>query len=464
MNTPSPKASALLPLIVFLILFIGTGAYLTFQDVSMAFYQLSATVAILPAIVIAIMQFKGKLNQSIALFLQGVGESNIITMSFIYIMAGAFATVAKSIGGVDATVNFGLSLIPVDFIVPGFFIIAAFIATAMGTSMGTIAAIAPIGLGICAQTEISTPLMLGVIVGGAMFGDNLSMISDTTIAATRTQDCEMKDKFIFNSKIALPTALLTIIILYFTTSSPSSVEIHDFEFIKVLPYLTILVMAVCGVNVFVVLLTGIVFSGAIGIYSIADYNFLTFSQNIYDGFASMNEIMILSMMLGGLGELIKHNGGIAYVTGGRAVILGETGKNFAAGMSGGIAYVLHAIDKFAKQNSGEHSQKAGEWSIAALVSFADICLANNTVAIILTGGLAKEIKDKSKIDSRRSASILDMASCVFQGLVPYAAQLLLAGSLSKISPIEIAMHNWYCVLLGLAVILSISFGFPKSKH
>ena len=438
MNTPSPKASALLPLIVFLILFIGTGAYLTFQDVSMAFYQLSATVAILPAIVIAIMQFKGKLNQSIALFLQGVGESNIITMSFIYIMAGAFATVAKSIGGVDATVNFGLSLIPVDFIVPGFFIIAAFIATAMGTSMGTIAAIAPIGLGICAQTEISTPLMLGVIVGGAMFGDNLSMISDTTIAATRTRDCEMKDKFIFNSKIALPPALLTIIILYFTTSSPSSVEIHDFEFIKVLPYLTILVMAVCGVNVFVVLLTGIVFSGAIGIYSIADYNFLTFSQNIYDGFASMNEIMILSMMLGGLGELIKHNGG--------------------------IAYVLHAIDKFAKQNSGEHSQKAGEWSIAALVSFADICLANNTVAIILTGGLAKEIKDKSKIDSRRSASILDMASCVFQGLVPYAAQLLLAGSLSKISPIEIAMHNWYCVLLGLAVILSISFGFPKSKH
>jgi len=438
MNTPSPKASALLPLIVFLILFIGTGAYLTFQDVSMAFYQLSATVAILPAIVIAIMQFKGKLNQSIALFLQGVGESNIITMSFIYIMAGAFATVAKSIGGVDATVNFGLSLIPVDFIVPGFFIIAAFIATAMGTSMGTIAAIAPIGLGICAQTEISTPLMLGVIVGGAMFGDNLSMISDTTIAATRTQDCEMKDKFIFNSKIALPTALLTIIILYFSTSSPSSVEIHDFEFIKVLPYLTILVMAVCGVNVFVVLLTGIVFSGAIGIYSIADYNFLTFSQNIYDGFASMNEIMILSMMLGGLGELIKHNGG--------------------------IAYVLHAIDKFAKQNSGEHSQKAGEWSIAALVSFADICLANNTVAIILTGGLAKEIKDKSKIDSRRSASILDMASCVFQGLVPYAAQLLLAGSLSKISPIEIAMHNWYCVLLGLAVILSISFGFPKSKR
>lgn len=437
MNTPSPKASALLPLIVFLILFIGTGAYLTFQDVSMAFYQLSATVAILPAIVIAIMQFKGKLNQSIALFLQGVGESNIITMSFIYIMAGAFATVAKSIGGVDATVNFGLSLIPVDFIVPGFFIIAAFIATAMGTSMGTIAAIAPIGLGICAQTEISTPLMLGVIVGGAMFGDNLSMISDTTIAATRTQDCEMKDKFIFNSKIALPTALLTVIILYFTTSSPSSVEIHDYEFIKVLPYLTILIMAVCGVNVFVVLLTGIVFSGAIGIYSLPDYNFLKFSQNIYDGFASMNEIMILSMMLGGLGELIKHNGG--------------------------IAYVLHAIDKFAKQNSGEHSQKAGEWSIAALVSFADICLANNTVAIILTGGLAKEIKDKSKIDSRRSASILDMASCVFQGLVPYAAQLLLAGSLSKISPIEIAMHNWYCVLLGIAVILSISFGFPKSK-
>ncbi len=437
MNTPSPKASALLPLIVFLILFIGTGAYLTFQNVNMAFYQLSAAVAIVPAIIIAIAQFKGKLNQGIALFLQGVGESNIITMSFIYIMAGAFAAVAKSIGGVDATVNFGLSLIPVDFIVPGFFIIAAFIATAMGTSMGTIAAIAPIGLGISSQTEISSALMLGVIVGGAMFGDNLSMISDTTIAATRTQNCEMKDKFIFNSKIALPTAIVTIVLLYFTTSSPSAVEIHDYEFIKVLPYITILVMAVCGVNVFVVLLTGIVFSGIIAIYSIEDYGFLTFSQHVYNGFASMNEIMILSMMLGGLGELIKQNGG--------------------------IAFVLQAIDKFAKKNSDEHSPKTGEWSIAALVSFADICLANNTVAIILTGGLAKEIKDKSKIDPRRSASILDMASCVFQGLIPYGAQLLLAGSLSKISPMEIAVNNWYCILLALAVILSISFGFPKNK-
>ena len=437
MNTPSPKASALLPLIVFLILFIGTGAYLTFQNVNMAFYQLSAAVAIVPAIIIAIAQFKGKLNQGIALFLQGVGESNIITMSFSYIMAGAFAAVAKSIGGVDATVNFGLSLIPVDFIVPGFFIIAAFIATAMGTSMGTIAAIAPIGLGISSQTEISSALMLGVIVGGAMFGDNLSMISDTTIAATRTQNCEMKDKFIFNSKIALPTAIVTIVLLYFTTSSPSAVEIHDYEFIKVLPYITILVMAVCGVNVFVVLLTGIVFSGIIGIYSIEDYGFLTFSQHVYNGFASMNEIMILSMMLGGLGELIKQNGG--------------------------IAFVLQAIDKFAKKNSDEHSPKTGEWSIAALVSFADICLANNTVAIILTGGLAKEIKDKSKIDPRRSASILDMASCVFQGLIPYGAQLLLAGSLSKISPMEIAVNNWYCILLALAVILSISFGFPKNK-
>ena len=438
MNAQTPKASALLPLIVFLVLFIGTGSYLTFKNVNMAFYQLSATVAIIPAIVIAIAQFKGKLNQSIALFLQGVGESNIITMSFIYIMAGAFATVAKSIGGVDATVNFGLSLIPVDFIVPGFFIIAAFIATAMGTSMGTIAAIAPIGLGISEQTEISSALMLGVIAGGALFGDNLSMISDTTIAATRTQDCEMKDKFIFNSKIALPTAFITLILLYFTTSSPSAVEIHDYQFIKVIPYIAILVMAVSGINVFIILLAGIVFSGIIGVFTIEGYTLLTFSQEMYNGYASMNEIMILSMMLGGLGELIKHNGG--------------------------IAYVLQAIDRFAKNSSGKNRQKAGEWSIAALVSFADICLANNTVAIILTGGLAKEIKDKNGIDSRRSASILDMASCVFQGLIPYGAQLLLAGSLSKISPMEIAMNNWYCMLLGLAVILSILFGFPKIKQ
>ena len=197
-------------------------------------------------------------------------------------------------------------------------------------------------------------------------------------------------------------------------------------------------MAVSGINVFIVLLAGIVFSGIIGLFTVPGYTLITFSQNMYNGYASMNEIMILSMMLGGLGELIRHNGG--------------------------IAYVLQAIDRFAKKNSGEHSQKAGEWSIAALVSFADICLANNTVAIILTGGLAKEIKDKSNIDPRRSASILDMASCVFQGLIPYGAQLLLAGSLSKISPMEIALNNWYCVLLGIAVILSIMFGFPKIKR
>ena len=430
------SASALFPLAVFLVLFIGTGTLLTYQNVNMAFYQLSAAVAIVPAIVIAIIQHKGKLNQSIALFIHGVGESNIITMSFIYIMAGAFATVAKSIGGVEATVNFGLSLIPVDLIVPGFFIIAAFIATAMGTSMGTIAAIAPIGLGISEQTEISSALMLGVIVGGAMFGDNLSMISDTTIAATRTQNCEMRDKFIFNSKIAFPTAIITLIILYFTVSAPSTVAIKDYEFIKVIPYIAILVLAVSGINVFVVLLAGILSCGLIGGIYNEGYTALKFSQDVYNGFASMNEIMILSMMLGGLGELIKVNGG--------------------------ITWILQSIDKFAKKRSNANNKKTGEWSIAALVSFADICLANNTVAIILTGGLSKEIMEKNGIDPRRSASILDMSSCVFQGLIPYGAQLLLAGSLSQISPVEIAINNWYCVLLGLAVIISIGFGIPKN--
>ena len=439
------KVSALLPLLVFLVLFIGTGSYLTYTEVDMAFYQLSAAVAVIPAIMFALMQGRGKLNDKITIFLKGVGEINIITMCMIYLLAGAFASVAGSIGGVSATVNFGLSLIPSSFILPGLFIIAGFISTAMGTSMGTIAAIAPIALGIGEQTDISLALLLGVVVSGAMFGDNLSMISDTTIAATRTQGCEMKDKFILNLSIALPAAILALVLFYQAGSVGAVLELKDYEFIKVLPYIAILVMAVAGINVFVVLISGIVFSGAVGFYTMDTYTLIGFAGNIYKGFASMNEIMILSMMLGGLGELVKQNGG--------------------------IAWLLEKVDNFAKRRVDELNTDAehtsakkrtiGEWSIAFLVGFADICVANNTVAIILTGGVSKEIADKSGIDPRRSASILDMVSCVFQGLLPYAAQLLLAGSIAGLSPLDIASNNWYCMILGVAVVIAITFGIPK---
>ncbi len=443
MQTPS-KGSALFPLLIFLVLFIGTGSYLTYKNVNMAFYQLSAAVAILPAIVVAILQGKGNLNQKISIFLKGMGEINIITMAVIYLLAGAFATVASSIGGVSATVNFGLSLIPPSFILPGLFIISAFVSTAMGTSMGTIAAIAPIALGIAGQTDMSTTVLLGAVVGGAFFGDNLSMISDTTIAATRTQDCEMKDKFILNFRIALPAALITLVLLYFFGEQGQVIEIKDYEILKVLPYIAILVLAIMGINVFVVLLSGILLCGIVGLYSNPEYTALAFSSDIYKGFAGMNEIMVLSMLLGGLGELIKYNGG--------------------------IIWLLQKVDSFIEKNRAENNQQnekkkqsVGEWSIAFLVGFADICLANNTVAIILTGGVSKEIATKNGVDPRRSASILDMVSCVFQGLIPYGAQLLLAGSIAKLSPLEIAGNNWYCIILGITVIIAIRFGLPKTR-
>ena len=442
---PKSSVSALFPLFVFLVLFIGTGSYLTYLNVDMAFYQLSAAVAVIPAIVIALMQGKGKLNQKLSLFLKGVGEINIITMCIIYLLAGAFASVASAIGGVSSTVNFGLSLIPSSFILPGLFIIGGFISTAMGTSMGTIAAIAPIAMGISEQTDIGLPLLLGVVVSGAMFGDNLSMISDTTIASTKTQGCEMKDKFIMNFSIAFPAACVALVLFFLAGSSGEVIKTEDYSFIKVLPYIAILVMAVAGINVFVVLLSGILFSGAVGMMTMPEYTLLIFSGDIYKGFASMNEIMILSMMLGGLGELIKYNGGITWLL--------DQVDAFAKKRVGAIA--ANVIDAEKKKRT------IGEWSIAFLVGFADFCVANNTVAIILTGGVSKEIATKSNIDPRRSASILDMVSCVFQGLLPYAAQLLLAGSIAQLSPLDIAQNNWYCMLLGVAVIVAITFGIPK---
>lgn len=302
-KTPSPRAVALLPLVLFLLLFIGTGALLSSRGVDMAFYQLSAAVAVLPAIALALAMGREKLNKKISIFLAGVGDINIITMCMIYLLAGGFASVAKSIGGVEATVNLGLAFIPAPLVLPGLFVIAAFVATAMGTSMGTIAAIAPIAAGIAQQTDISSGLLMGTIVGGAMFGDNLSMISDTTIAATRTQDCAMSDKFKMNVRIVLPAAAIAILVLVLMGDTGTVTSTGEWQFLRILPYLVILGLAVSGVNVFVVLAAGIVLAGAVGIFTLDEYSLLTLSQDIYAGFAGMHEILVLSMFVGGLGEL-----------------------------------------------------------------------------------------------------------------------------------------------------------------
>ncbi|WP_428036592.1 Na+/H+ antiporter NhaC family protein [Amphritea sp.] len=431
---------ALLPLLLFLALFIGSGVYYQSANIDFAFYQISAPVAILPAIVLALLLDKGTLNQRLETFIAGVGDSNIITMCLIYLLAGAFASVAKAVGGVDATVNFGLSVIPSELVLPGLFVITAFIATAMGTSMGTIAAMAPIALGLTEVSDLSLPLCIGAVVGGAMFGDNLSIISDTTIAATRSQGCDMRDKFRMNFKIALPAALLTLGWLYFQGADASITQDNEYQLIKVLPYLAVLVMALSGLNVFLVLFSGTLLAGAIGLTGHEGYSIAQYAKDIYAGYTGMQEILILSMLIGGLGALMKAQGGLEF-----------------------LARQIERVTS--KGDKPEASPRAGEAAISSAVVLTNICTANNTVAIIICGGLAKDIAERQHVDPRRSACLLDIFSCVVQGLLPYGAQVLLAGSIAGLSPLLIIGNIHYSWLLGIIALGTIVFAKTKPhKH
>ncbi|EKG65745.1 na+/H+ antiporter family protein, partial [Vibrio cholerae HC-52A1] len=396
---------------VFLLLFMGVGSYLTWQGVEFAFYQLPAPVAVLPAVVLAIALSKESLNRAIEQFLRGVGHSDIMAMCIIYLLAGAFAAVAKATGGVDATVNLGLALLPASLILPGLFVISAFVATAMGTSMGTIAAIAPVALGIAQAADLNLGLTAGVVLSGAMFGDNLSIISDTTIAATRSQGCHMRDKFKENIRIALPAALLALVVFTFSSQTAQSPQTSDIEWLKVLPYLTILVLAVMGLNVFLVLLVGILMAAGVG--GLSDgYSLSTLTKDVYAGFGNMQEIFLLSMLIGGMGELMKQQGGLAFLT----------------------QHISRMIDKFARSHSDVQKMRASELGIAGLVALTNVCTANNTVAIIVSGGVAKELAEHNGVTAKRSASLLDIFSCIMQGVLPYGAQALLLGSIFQMSP------------------------------
>ncbi|KJG20017.1 Na+/H+ antiporter NhaC family protein [Photobacterium angustum] len=437
----TPSALALLPLGIFLALFIGVGTYLTMQGVDFAFYQLPSPVAALPAVVVAILLSKEKLNKAIEQFIRGVGHSDIIAMCMIYLLAGAFASVAKASGGVDATVNLGLSLIPASMILPGIFVISAFIATAMGTSMGTIAAVAPVALGIAHASGMDVALTAGVVLSGAMFGDNLSIISDTTIAATRSQGCQMKDKFRENIKIALPAAIAAILLFAFNSSVTQLPETTPIEWLKVIPYITILVLAVSGVNVFVVLSVGILLAGGVGLTSIADYSFTSFGKDIYGGFGNMQEIFLLSMLIGGISELMRQQGGLAFLT--------QT--------------ISRVINVFSKKHQSSENLRASEFGIASLVSLTNLCTANNTVAIIVSGGVARELADENGVTPRRSASLLDIFSCVIQGVLPYGAQALLLGSVFELSPLDVVTHSYYCFFLAVSAIVAIVLKHPSRK-
>ena len=435
---PKANGAALLPFIVFVLVYLATGLILNAMGVEMAFYQVAAPVCILPAIILAFIMFEGSMDDKFNDFVRGCGDENIIIMCLIYILAGAFATVSKSSGGVDSVVNFALSLIPVQFVTAGIFLISCFISISTGTSVGTISAVGPIAVGVATKGNLPLPLVLGALVGGAMFGDNLSVISDTTIAATRTQNVAMKDKFRANIKIALPAAIITFVILLVVGKPEGEVELGDlsYNFILIIPYLFVLITALAGINVFLVLTSGIVLSGIIGIFT-GGLTMMTFAQNIFDGFSGMFEIFLLSLLTGGLSYMVSSNGG--------------------------IEWLVQKIRGFAKD------VKSAEVSIALLTLLTDAATANNTVAIIIDGPVAKEISKDFKVDPRRSASFLDTFSCVMQGIIPYGAQVLIAAGLTKelgalaVSPVQIIPFLWYQALLAVFAIISIFVRFADPK-
>jgi Na+/H+ antiporter NhaC len=421
---------ALLPLGVFLVLFVGSGI------ITGDFYKMPALVAFLIAGGVALLfNKKESLENKMNVFCKGAGDTNIILMIIIFLLAGAFSSVAKAMGGVDSTVNLSLSILPSNLLVAGLFIIGCFISISMGTSVGTIAALSPIALGVAQKTGIPVPLVIGAVVGGAMFGDNLSMISDTTIAAVRTQGCELKDKFKVNFLIVLPAAIATAILLTLVTLGYKNTvsQTYEYEIIKVLPYILVLAGALLGVNVFALLGSGILFAGVIGIFS-KSFDLLGLIGAISEGMAGMYELSLLVLIVGGVVALIKFNGG--------------------------IDYILYFITSKIK------SKKGAEFGIAALVSVIDLCTANNTIAIVTAGPLAKDIADKYDIDPRKTASILDIFSSCWQGVIPYGAQLLTAAGIAGISPVEILGYLYYPGLMFLCGIASITFSqvvLKKSK-
>ncbi|MBC3766447.1 Na+/H+ antiporter NhaC family protein [Neptunicella marina] len=435
MQNHNANPVALLPLVLFLALFLGVGFYFQSQGVDFAFYQLPAPAAMLPAVLLAVFLSRLSLDKTIAEFVQGAGHSNIITMCLIYLMAGAFSSVAKASGGVDATVALGLQLVPASFILPGLFIIAAFIATSMGTSMGTLAALAPIASGVALQAGIEPALMAGVLVSGAIFGDNLSIISDTTIAATRTQGCDMKDKFRANIKLALPAALLVIVLLL-TLGVPAEVTPPDSSNLwLVLPYVLILILAVAGMNVFTVLTIGIVASALLGML-FGEYQVVSIGKDVYNGFTQMQEVFILSLLLGGLSALMRQQGG--------------------------LVFLVNAISRLVKATAlpKELGYSIG---IAGLISSVNACVANNTVAIIVAGDTVKSLAKEGGIEAKQAASLVDIFACVLQGILPYGAQLLLLGASFSISPVDIIPFAFYCYLLAIITILSFVWHYIRHK-
>lgn len=415
-----------LPILLFVILFVGSGVYFTLLGVPDAFYQLSPLAAILPAISLGWLLHKGSTAQKMTAFLDGVRHRDIITMCMIFLLAGAFSEVTKSIGSVDATVNLALNIIPSQFLLIGIFIIAAFISTAIGTSMGTIATIAPIAAGLSVQADLSPAIAIGTVISGAMFGDNLSIISDTTIAAVMSQEADMKKRFKLNAKIAGVASIITIAVLLFGVGSSAEIQAQNYSLLLVLPYILVMILAISGVNVLIALVLGILFAGIAGFISNHDQGILFLSKQITTGFHSMNDIMLLSLMVGGLSGL--------------------AGSKFSKETIEKLSAII------VKYNGG---RKMAQLLIGAIVSIFDILLANNVIAIIFCGEIARDIAKKYHVPPHYSAAWLDIFSCVFQGIIPYGAQILLASTIMQVSPLAVMPHVYYCYILAIVAIVYI---------
>lgn len=388
------------------------------------------TVAFLIASIYAVaMSGDMPLKKRIDTYSKGAGASDLLLMLWIYVLAGAFAASAKAIGSIDTTVNLTLSVLPSNLILPGLFLAACFISISIGTSVGTVVALVPIAAGIATQTGSNIALITAIVVGGAYFGDNLSFISDTTVVATQTQHCKMSDKFRVNVMIVAPAALI-ILIVYAILGANVQAPTHvgEVSFIKVLPYLVVLITAICGMNVMVVLSLGIVLCGIIGLFA-GDFGLFGWFLNMNTGIIGMGEMVIIAMMAGGMLGMIKRNGGIDYI--------------------------------IQKLTAHVNTRRGAELSIATLVSLVNICTANNTIAILTVGGISQQIGDRFGVDNRKAASILDTFSCCIQGILPYGVQILLAAGLSGQSPIDILPYLYYPFAIGIAALVAILIRYPK---
>ena len=415
---------ALSPLGMFIVLYLVTSI------IAGDFYKVPITVAFMVSSIYAVIIHGGRpLRERIDIFSRGAATGQMMLMIWIFVLAGAFANSAKMMGSIDATVNLTLSLLPPQMLLAGLFVAACFISISIGTSVGTIVALTPIAAGVAQQTGTDVALMTAVVVGGSLFGDNLSFISDTTIVATSSQGCRLSDKFRVNSFIVVPAAIVILIVYIFMGSGISAPQhIADVQWVKVIPYLAVLITAIFGMNVMAVLTLGIILTGVIGLLT-GSFDIFGWMKSMGDGIIGMGELIIITMMAGGMLELIKQQGGIDFI----------------------IRRMTRHI----------HGKRGAELSIGALVAMVDICTANNTVAIITVGGIAKQIGDKYGVDNKKAASILDTFSCAVQGVIPYGAQLLMAAGLASLNPVNIIPYLYYPMAIGIAALLSILLRYPR---